>query len=681
MAEPQFPDARWDNEQIAKIIRDLITRFDARDKKLLLRDALLFRRTTDEKRTGQHVPDPFNKSPSIIKHATGILIDRAQHLASKATENRPNIQVNVQATGEEPTRQNLLRAKAEEDALNGIYWEADQAHQTPMQQQLGFSAVTKGVGWYLIYENSLGWKVPSRTFYTDLSDEEIERLQNADSITDVFPEHGEEFQYAESLDLWERRKLDAMRENAMDGRHLFIFETPHPGAVYYRKDTEGISLGAIIEEVPRWDMEDEFGVVEDGHGNIVIGTDEGTAVMQLDNAQQTWIRIRLWTRDEVYFYVAKQEGGKPSGTGTVVFYSKHDYGEVPLFPCAANQTDSRQPEEEFIPLLEGAYAMVPGYNQVLTLLSNAAIFNTTPRYVIEREDGTPVLDPDTNEPLIVETENVAGLDPQVAAVINTGGGRFTQLKIENINDLITLVELYASALDQTLPPEAATGASGSDEPAWGTRLKQAAANVKLIPVVTNHPRALRKGMRMVARILRHRNQRTVIYSRPQRRGKNANVRGEIELNPKHISLDIAVKQDSADAQEKIVRTQIGMELLEANVIGPIEFYEKWMGSDDPYGALQSATAWRVARALLDTVMIPRIIQRVMAGLQELTPNEAQGQSEMLVAAQDPRPDMKPGEPAAEAGIREPGVEQGATQNNLPTLQGAGAPNVAGGLPL
>ena len=159
------------------------------------------------------------------------------------------------------------------------------------------------------------------------------------------------------------------------------------------------------------------------------------------------------------------------------------------------------------------------------------------------------------------------------------------------------------------------------------------------------------------------------------------MRAEIELNPEHITLDLSVRQDNHDAQERIVMTQIGMEMLEANRIGPIEFYEDWKGSDDPYADLQAALAWQVSRALLDTVMIPRIIMRVQGRLAELTPNEAGSQAEGLVAATDPRSDMKPGEPAAGAGIRQPGVEQGATMNRLPTLQGSGAANVSDGLPV
>jgi len=673
-----FPSARWNDTEVSRIVSDLMERFTTRDMRLSLRDALVFRRQTDENATGQYVPPPFDKSRSIIKHATGLLVDRAQHLAGKATENTPNIQVNVQSTGADPTTTNLKRAKEQEDALNAIYWESDQAYETPMQQIVGFSAVTKGVGWYLSYENAIGWNVPSRAFYATLTDEEIERLGN--DITDVFVEKGKEFQYAEGLDLWERRKLDAMRENATDGRTLFIIEALPPGSVYYRKDTAGISLGAVIEEVPIADLEDEFGVVEDEHGNIVKGQDRGGPTAENISSQNTWIRVRLFSRDEVYYFVSRQQGGKPAGGGTIVFHTKHDMGEVPLFPACANQTDSPFPEEEYIPLLEGAYAMVPGYNQVSTLLSNAAVFNTTPRYVIIKADGTPVLDPDSGEPMVTETDNIAGLDPRYAAVIETGGGSFEQLKIENVDDLVRLLDFWAVALDQVLPPEAAMGASGSEEPAWGTRLKQAAANVKITSVVKNHARAVRKMARMWSRVIRHRKQTVVIYSKPARRGKNHSVRGEIELNPRNLSIDIRVEQDDHDAQERIVMTQVGMELLEANRIGPIEFYEKWKGSDDPFGDLQAALSWQVVRALMDAVMIPRIIARVQGRIAEQTPNEVQAGAE-LFAATNPRPDMLPGEPAAAAGIRQPGIEQGGVQNALPPLQGQGAAPVDAGLPL
>ena len=681
MTEPTFPDRRWADDEISSIIEDLQRRFQARDDKLLLRDALLYRRTTNANATGQYMPPPFDKSRTIITHASGILVDRAQFLAAQASENSPNIQTNIKATtAESPTGLAFRRAKEQEDALNAIYWEADQAYESPMQGIAAFSAITKGVGWYLSYENSIGWNAPSRAFYSDLTPEEIEKLGGADSITDVFPKQGEEFQYAEGLDLFERRKVDAQRNAAEDGRSLFVVEVLSPGSVYYRKDTAGISLGAIIEEVPKFDMEKEFGVVEDEHGNVVIGPDRGGPTSGGDGIQQTYIRSRIFTRDEVYYFVSKQSGGKPvSGSGALVFYTKHDMGEVPLFPAAANQTDSPLPEEEFIPTLEGAYAVVPGFNQIQTLLSGAAVFNTTPRYVILRRDGTPILDPDTNEPLIMETQNTAGLDPEIASVIDTGGGEFKQLKIENVNDLVSLLEFWASALDQTLPPEAAVGASGSEEPAWGTRLKQAAAQTKIAPVVTNHPRAVRKMARMWTRVIRHRKQKVIVYGKPHRRGKASTVRAEIELAPENLTLDLSVFQDDADAQTKIVRTQVGLELLQAGVIDPITFQEEFRGVDDPFAAQQAADGWQVVLALRP-MMTQRIIARVQGRLMQQTPAEETAAAELL-AANAPRPDGQLGEPAAAAGIRQPGIEQGLTQDTMPPLEGPGAPPVQGGAPL
>ena len=384
----------------------------------------------------------------------------------------------------------------------------------------------------------------------------------------------------------------------------------------------------------------------------------------------------MWTRDELYYYVSKTQGGRPAGTGKIVFYTKHDYGQVPLFPCVANRTDSALPEEEYIPLLEGAYAMIPGYNQVLTLLSNAAVFNTTPRYVIIRADGTAVLDPDTNEPLITETDNIAGLDPEYVAVIESGGGEFKQLTIENVDDLIALIELYGRQLDQTLPPEAALGASGSEEPAWGTRLKQAAANIKITPVVNNHARGLRRMTRMWARIIQNRRQEVTIYGKPSRKGRARSVRSEIILKPDNISMDISVIQDSHDAQEKIVRTQVGLGLFTAGVIGPVEFHEDWRGVDDPYGAIMASMAWQVVQTLLPQTLT-RVVARVQGRLPELTPNEIEAQAGAMLDATA----AVTGEPAAAAGVRQPGIEQGVTQNALPVLQGPGAAPLEGGLPV
>ena len=51
----------------------------------------------------------------------------------------------------------------------------------------------------------------------------------------------------------------------------------------------------------------------------------------------------------------------------IVFHTKHDYDEVPLYPAAWRETVSNRPEEMFEGPLEGAYAKVPLLNQLPAL--------------------------------------------------------------------------------------------------------------------------------------------------------------------------------------------------------------------------------------------------------------------------------------------------------------------------
>ena len=667
-------DSRWDRNDVSSIVRELMERFQARDDQLMLREALVFRRNWNEQKTGQYAPPPYNESPTLIKHATGILIDRAQHLAAKAAENPPNVRVNVLTSSTGNASDKAIRAAGNQQAaLDAIEYENDLNTDDNQQQQIAFFATILGVGWYHEYENDLGWNAPARRYFDDLSEEQIEEMRATGKLVTAIPNQDGNTN-AESLDLWEQRKAAARKESAARGESLFTQEVFHPGSIYYRKDTRGISLIAVVEEVPLWDIHEEFGVVEDENGEIVIGTDRGGPIQGLEVSGKTWIRIRLWTRDEVYYYVSRHQGGKPTGVGRIVYHSKHDYGEVPFWPSAAFGTGMHLPEEEYIPLLEGAYAMVPGYNQVLTLLSNAAIINTTPRYILIQNNGSPVLDPDGNT-MFFETDNINGLTPDLMAVIE-GGGTLQQAKIENVNDIITLLEVYSRQLDDTLPPEAATGASSQHEPAWGTRLKQAAANIKIGPLVDNHARAKTKQNRWRSRIIKHRGQKVVLYSRPQREGEIASARRELSLDPDEISLNISVSQDQHDAQERITMMQVMTEMYTAGLIGPIEFYRDGMGKDDPLAAYQEAKAGQLAEAIYQNISVPRIMERVQGRLAQRTPNEIQSEAEA-----NARPDVKAANPAEAAAIRQPGVGEAPTQNSLPTLNGQGAPSLNGAVPV
>lgn len=675
---PEFSD----ESEIAKFLREIRDEFSERDLIIELWDALTFRTRDREQETGQYVPPPFDKSRTIIKHSTGILADRVQFLAGKVAENPPNFVVFTPVEGNgQPTQTRLKKAREQELAMNGIYWSANQRAMGSFEQKIAWSQVSKGVGWYHSYRARDGWALPDRMFFHDPSDEEIERLRSEGiSLTEAFVGGPENSTHAESPESISRRRDAARKQKAVDGETLYVIEAIAPGKVYWREDSDGLSKVVVLEDIPKTVLGDEWGVVEQD-GAVIAGREPGTPVGKSTTANTmragTWTLARIWTRTEFYYYIAA--GGTDSfGGGRIVASGAHTYGEVPFWPAVATETDSADPARKYLPAIYGALAIIPGYNQILTLLSNAAIFNTTPRYVIIRSDGGMVVDPDTGEPVTFSSDTGIGIDPQFVSIIE-GGGEFQQLKIENVDDLISLLSQYTAAMDATLPSDAALGASGSSEPAWGTRLKQAAQNIKVAPLVEGRAKALGGMGRMWSRDLRYTGTKMYAKSAPHRRGKANNIRGVIELNPDDIVMDVGARLDKHDLQERLQLIQIGGELLDSFRIDPIKYYEDYAGSDDPHGDFQRAIAYR---AFFE--MLPMLIQNVIANVQGNlieTPNMIQQQAKLSAGQMTGAPT---GEPAEAGGVRFPGQEEGLVMNQLPDLGGnpnGGAPPVRGDLPV
>lgn len=654
-----MPERAFDETNLQALLQELTTDFTERDTLLNLWDALILRENGRERETGQYVPPPFDKSKTIIKHATGIIVDRAQFVAAKAAENAPNIKVFTISDGEDadPTQQAMKRARKQELCLNGIFWSADRRSRGSIQRRVAWSAVTKGVGWYHSYRAQDGWKIPDRRFFKDPSDEELDRLREDDvGITDAFIEAPEEgMTHAESLDHLSKRSSDGRKQAAVDGEQLYVIENPAPGVVYWREDTDGISLAAIIEEVPKSVIGDEWGVIEQD-GNIIAGRQQGGSPGQIGMQTGSWTLARVWTRTEFYYYISSGTGNSFSGNGNIVAHGFHKYGEVPLWPISATETDSPKPAKRYLPAIYGALAIIPAFNQMMTLLSNAAVYNTTPRYVIIKPDGTPVIDDATGESVTFASDTTVGLSPEFVSIIN-GGGTFEQLKIENVDDLVKLMEFYSVQLDTTLPSEAALGSSGASEPAWGTRLKQAAQAIKVQPLVDSHASGVERMASMWSRDIRLSSLPVYIKTKPGKRGETRNVRGLIELNPDDIVLDIGVDQDKRSLDERLQLMQIGLELLAARRIDPIRYEEEFAGADDPRGNVLSALAWQGIEQLLP-IMLQQVIMKVQGQLLP-TPNEIQAEAELGAAVENNGLNATPtGEPAEAAGVRFPGQEMG-----------------------
>jgi len=597
-------DPRWDDKQIGSMLGELVQRFRQRDLNAALRDALLFRRqggSTPPQQLGTYLPRPFNKSEMVLRTMSGKLIDRAEHLVGVLTTNRPIIQVNtiLNLGQKKPTQQAERHTGDFERCLNGIYF----ALAKDEQEQVAWSQVVHGVGWIGLWEREAGLGLPDRRFFAlgELTEEELEAKRNAGEITPIplpMPD-GEAEGYAESGDLWKRRREEVAKNKAEAGVALFEMPVFRADQVYYEQESSGAySLVVMLEQMPRaaWlkggymadALDLDEGLSRNAAGEITAGLPQGTSETERLAAQsETWYLARVWSRDEVYYYVSSNQtwlGGR------CVWYSTHDYGEVPVTPAPAFHSHSRLPESEFPALLDGAFAMIPGFNQSLTLLSNVAAYNAAPRYAVEMPAATAtgqmggggwMPDPQNpSQPLIITGDQpMVGLDPSVMAVI-AGGGKIVPLRIENVDVLINTLEFYAKELEDVMPSRVSTGQDGNDGPAWGARLLSSNSNIKVKPAVDGHASALLQTMKRAARIMRQRGTDVFVLTAPGASGAERGQRAIVHVPNEAIHENLSVEQDHNTAEERLALIEVGSARLQRGEIDLRQFYGEYAGELD-----------------------------------------------------------------------------------------------------
>src|SRR3546814_15314015 len=98
------------------------------------------------------------------------------------------------------------------------------------------------------------------------------------------------------------------------------------------------------------------------------------------------------------------------------------------------------------------------------------------------------------------------------------------------------------------------------------------------------------------------------------------------------------------------------------IIDDLEFYENYLGSDDPFGMIKRARAQEIADRMFVEEVAPRVIQRLRGRIVEETPAETREQARV-------RSDIKATDLAGAAGIRQPGLEMGLDQDVMPPLEG------------
>lgn len=645
---------------------------------------------------GTTVPKPFDESELIVKTVVGEVAEAKIHYSSRISANPPQPIVPRIADSPNAAKKAEENAAAQERLLLAQW---AYCNGPARQQEIADAQVIANSGWYLTLPRDVAWGLPDRIFYDDLTDEQIDEMKASGKLS---PEPDEYGRYMESGENWLERRRAAAKGNAVSMRSLFTLEAIPGDMVRYRMDGDGVKYAYIVEELPanefapgteiaeraaqhlgaKADEIKDFGIrVEDG--KIVAGVTQGG---ERGSQQSSTINLVRFFDRECMYILAAAPG--IAGGAKLIWEADHGGGMVPLIPAACIRTDSRRPGYQFQSIMEPVFAYSKLLNQVETLASNVAVFNSIPRWVYEVQEGAPVVDPDTGSATAVSTAPVPGLDPSQAAVVE---GRVVQLKLD-ASTLIEMMKFYAAQLKEAMPSPVAMGEGATSGPAWTARQLLAQAQENLRKPVQEHAAAVKQVFALWIRWLRELDVPVYAVSAPGRR--SSDVRGLIEIDPKDLVEWVEVNQSEESQQDRIVRQQHGIELRHAGVIDDYQLLAEYLLEEDPVLAEKRLWAQKAVDIVMGMgapaapgsvlAMIVLAVQgRLALAIPQQSPNAAIAMAEEMAAKtqaalmgqpptrNDIPTNMLPqgGNPAAAAGIRQPGIGAAPTLEGTPGQPG------------
>lgn len=691
--------------ELSEIIGRLETDFSEYVARMQVRRALIERDFTKATASalGVHIPKPYDESTLIIQTVVGEVVEGVQHYAARTAANPPQPIIPRIVEGK-TVSEKVEKTAAEQERLLVSIW--DSCGGAALQYQIAWAQSAFRVGWYLTLPADASWGLPDREYYDELSDEEIEELKRAGKVTPVPDEDG---RFMESGEAWTERRREKAKDDALNARKLFTLEALPGDMVRARYDADGMKYGYVIEEIPTTDFAagtelslrvarhfgvtaadaQRFGVYLGSDGQVIAGVTSGGERDSQPGA--TFNLVRFFDREWSYYLVSAS--GSPSG-GKVIWQAEHGAGQVPLVPVPGIRTGSRKPGAEYSSPMESVFAYAPLLNQVETLLSAVAAYNAIPRWVVQKADGSLLVDPASGEPKILVGETVPGLDPAQAQAIE---GTVVQLKID-ADLLLELLKVYALQMKDAMPSTISKGEGATSGPAWTWRQAITQAQEDLKQPTANHAAAVATIFRMWTRWLRLLDVPVYVVTAPRNRGQN--VRGLIEFDPKDLVEWIEVRQSSNTASDRIVLQQHGMELHTAGFIDDETFFSDYALEDDPHDAQMRMWVQRLKAIVMgvgapappNTVLaqVAQAVQgRLFLALMERAPNAALLQAELLAQQaqmQNPaqqgmtvdaiptnmQPEAENQNVAAVNGLRQPGIGMGASLQGNPLM---GEPNM------
>ena len=680
-------------------------------RQLIVRDADVIM----DNLTGLYLPAPFDKSVLAIKTMIGETAKAAQHYASRISANTPKVSVSPK-TAKSKLSVTLDKTAGEQERLDDQLWEENGGRQA--QWFAGMNMSVTGANYYVTGVRDADFGLPDRQYYTDEA-EELEVLKRDGELAPMKVPHPKtgDWTYAEHADVWHARRTKVREHQAQSGRALFTLEALPRDMVTVGKDKDGIKWAVSFEEVAgsecagetgskiaqsyartRGVPEDDvglWGIWVDAQGKIVGGIERGGPPESNWSRPRTFTVIRFWNRIETVIMISPSS----SVEGAEVVYrgvhgaKKQGVPACPVVEVAMMHTAINVVGQEFTTPMEPVFAYVPIINQVLLLLSMAATYNGTPRWVVEMKDGSTLRGED-GEPVVLENAAVPGLDPSQAAAYP---GTLKQLVIE-IESLMGLLSVYLARLDGCMPAPVTTGESGSSAAAWQVRQLIQQAQENLRQPVDNHAAGVKEIIQLWHGWMRDLDMPVYFFAASAgQRGARASA-SLIEFDPKDLTDSIQVKQELDTPEEQTVRVQTGLELRSQGAITWREFFEDYLQVQDAREAEIEMYSEQVVQQVIYGTQFPpgSLLDQLAKGMQgELTymliqqsdnfaisvaeqmAQQAGAQVSMGAGGPQPTPGAGPGSPDGSQGVMQAAgqVAPGMGMADSVTQQiGAGAPS-------
>jgi hypothetical protein len=588
--------------------------------------------------TGTNVIAPFDSSAMVIRSMLGEPSKAVQHYAGRLSSNQPTITVTPITTHPDLTKR-LDRVAGEQERLDAELWaEACAVGGGRGEHQRAAEAmVVGGAAYLLVMPRDLVFGLPDRIYHSDITDDEVAALRASGKLSPQQVPHPKTGQlvYAEAGDVWAARRKESLKAQKVSGRGLFMVRSFPRDMVLREKDAAGMKWWAATETVPQstfgagsdWARAaarrdstftgdaDRYQLMLNDRGQVTGGITTGGPPGATTNSQ-AFTFITYVDREEIVYLVA----GQNDVEGREVWRGKHGctvqgQPECPAIeiPCIRGDIDT--PDYEFLSPLDPLFAVIPNVNQFLTMRSNIAVYNATPRFVSENSTGSP-LRGDDGEPVNVQSAPTPGLNPEEIAAYP---GTVKQLTID-ASDLDRAIELMFTRIDGYMPAPVTQGAAGASAPAWQVHQLIQQAQENLRQPADNLAYGIHQALLRMHGWLRTLDMDVYFWAAPGHRKDKRETRGLIEFDPKDITDSISVKIELDAPEDRIVIDQVWQAKLKDGLCTREQYFEM-TGAQDARQSTIDSYAQMVADSLL---LLPQQGQPQLGPVLEMVAKRVMG---------------------------------------------------------